>query len=103
MTMNQSGALIVFCALLLGARADAAQTEPPRQVKNPAAVQPLRAKPAEKPQATSNRDRVSVTGYGQDPGEETQEMRPNPVNSKPARRPDPARAPAGEPRPALGR
>lgn len=37
----------------------------------------LKAKPVEKPQSTSKSGQVSVSGYGSDPGEETQELKPN--------------------------
>jgi len=104
MMMNKSGMLIVFCTMLLAVRADGAlaespQSQPQPQVKKPAATQTLRAKPAEKPQATSNRDRVSVSGYGSDPGEDTQE-RPNPLDSKSAQSPIPVRDPVRRPQQA---
>lgn len=61
-------------------------------VQKPAGISPIKAKPAQKPKTTSSRDKVSVTGYGEDPGEETQE-RPNPLNKQGLTRPDPGRPP----------
>jgi len=41
--------------------------------------------------ATSSKDKLSVTGYGEDPGEETQE-RPNPFNRQGLERPEPLKS-----------
>jgi len=72
-------------SLLLGAALLAiglAQAEPPTAEK-PETKRPLQAKPVQKPTSTTDRDKLGITGYGSDPGEESQE-RPNPADFKPA-------------------
>lgn len=71
-----------------------AQQDPPvtPQVQQPG-MRPVKAKPAQKPNSTTTRDKMSATGYGEDPGEETQE-RPNPLNKQGQNRPEqPVKAP----------
>lgn len=100
MTINKFGTLLVSCTLLLAyGSVVQAESPKPQQVKKPEATHPLRAKPVEKPQATSDRDRVSVSGYGSDPGEETQE-RPRPLDKKSASSLDPVRDPVRGPQQA---
>lgn len=65
-----------------GAAAPSAAPVPGTPARPAATVRPS-AVPAERPQATTNRDKASSTGYGEDPGEETQE-RPNPLHTQPA-------------------
>ncbi len=62
-----------------------AQAEIP-PVKKPSETAPLKAKPVKKPKATSDRDKAGASGYGSDPGEDTQE-RPNPLDFKPVQKP----------------
>jgi len=71
-----------------------AQQEKPTvpQLQKPDAMSPVKAKPVQKPKSTTARDKVSVSGYGEDPGEETQE-RPNPLNKQGVTRPDPIKGP----------
>jgi len=86
--------LTACCILLLPLYSQAAQHETPlvQQVEKPASIRPVKAKPAKKPKATSSKDKLSVTGYGEDPGEETQE-RPNPLNRQGVQRPEPITSP----------
>ncbi|WP_127478600.1 hypothetical protein [Sulfurivermis fontis] len=64
----------------------------PATPARPAATVRPSAVPAERPQATTDRDKASSVGYGADPGEETQE-RPTPLHTQPApiRQPAPGR------------
>lgn len=58
---------------------------------------PRKARPVEMPRATSKRDQVSVTGYGDDPGEETQE-RPNPMGKDASQAINPLHDPVRSPK-----
>ncbi|MEW6647586.1 MAG: hypothetical protein AB1450_10330 [Pseudomonadota bacterium] len=71
-----------------GAAAPSTAPTPAAPARPAATVRPS-AVPAERPQATTGRDKASSVGYGEDPGEETQE-RPNPLHTQPA----PIRQPA---------
>jgi hypothetical protein len=100
--MNRIETLLVGGTFLItlcigSAFAQTIQTPKVPQVKKPAAVRPYKATPIEKPQATNERDKLSVTGYGEDPGEETQE-RPNPLDAKAAQTLDPMRDPIRGPK-----
>jgi hypothetical protein len=77
--------LFAACLLAVGQ----AQAEPPADAR-PEIKRPLQAKPVQKPQAASDREKLGATGYGDDPGEETQE-RPNPVDFKPVQRGKPSK------------
>lgn len=92
--MRTTTILTACCILLLPLYAPAAHHEAPlvKQVEKPASIRPVKAKPAKKPKATSSKDKLSVTGYGEDPGEETQE-RPNPLNRQGLERPKPVTSP----------
>jgi hypothetical protein len=84
--------LTAYCILLLPFYAQSAQHESPvtQQIEKPATVRPVKAKQSKKPNSTSSRDKLSASGYGTDPGEETQE-RPNPLNKQGQQRPDPVK------------
>ncbi|MFP5431143.1 MAG: hypothetical protein ACLGHE_09200 [Gammaproteobacteria bacterium] len=56
-------------------------------VDKPKAIRPLQAKPAHMPAVTSDRARAGASGYGEDPGEPTQE-RPNPLEHQSAEVPE---------------
>ncbi|MCK7496038.1 MAG: hypothetical protein MZW92_37615 [Comamonadaceae bacterium] len=86
--------LTACCIPLLPLYAQAAQHEPllVQQMEKPASIRPVKAKPAKKPKATSSKDKLSATGYGEDPGEETQE-RPNPLNRQGLERTEPVKSP----------
>lgn len=92
--MRISALFVTCCLLLAPAYGFSAQQENQAvpQVQKPAGISPIKAKPAQKPKSTSSKDKVSVTGYGEDPGEETQE-RPNPLNKQGVNRPEPIKAP----------
>lgn len=92
--MRISALFVTCCLLLVPAYGFSDQHEGPvvPQVQKPAGISPIKAKPAQKPKSTSSKDKVSVTGYGDDPGEETQE-RPNPLNKQGVNRPEPVKAP----------
>lgn len=93
--MQKTAILTAFCILLLPLYALSAQhgaVVDTRQVEKPAKVGPVKAKPVQKPKATSTKDKLSVTGYGEDPGEETQE-RPNPLNRQGLERSEPIKSP----------
>lgn len=102
--MNRIETLLVAATFLItlcigSAFAQTVQTPKVPQVKKPAAVRPYKATPVKKPQATSNRDKLSSSarGYEDDPGEETQE-RPNPLDAKTAQNLDPMRDPVRGPK-----
>ena len=100
--MNRIETLLVAGTFLItlcigSAFAQNIQTPKVPQVKKPAAVRPYKSTPVEKPQATSDRDKLSVTGYGEDPGEETQE-RPNPLDAQAGQTFDPMRDPIRGPK-----
>lgn len=63
-----------------------AQAEPPA-VEKPATMRPQQAKPVQKPQATSDRDKVGATGYHDKDQDEPTQERPNPLDYKPAQKP----------------
>lgn len=92
--MYKTAILTACCILLLPLYAQSAQHESPvvQQIEKPATVRPVKAKAAKKPKSTSSRDKLSAFGYGEDPGEETQE-RPNPLNKKGLERTAPIKAP----------
>lgn len=93
--MRTTPLLITCCLLLAPACGFSAQHEGSTvpEVQKPVGVTiPVKAKPAQKPKSTTARDKVSVSGYGEDPGEETQE-RPNPLNKQGVTRPDPIKGP----------
>jgi len=64
-----------------GAGAPSTSPAPGTPARPAVTVRPS-AVPAERPQATTGRDKASSVGYGEDPGEETQE-RPNPLHTQP--------------------
>lgn len=92
--MRTTTILTACCILLLPLYAQAAHHETPvvQQVEKPANIRPVKAKPAKKPKATSSKDKLSTAGFGEDPGEETQE-RPNPLNRQGLERPEPIKSP----------
>ena len=94
--MRISTLFITCCLLLVPVYGFSAQHDGPvvPQTQKPVGVgtSPIKAKPAQKPKSTSSKDKVSAAGYGEDPGEETQE-RPNPLNKQGQNRPAPVKAP----------
>lgn len=92
--MRISTLFMSCCLLLVTAYGFSAQHDGPAvpQVQKPTGISPIKAKPAQKPKSTSSKDKISATGYGEDPGEETQE-RPNPLNKQGLNRPDPVKTP----------
>ncbi len=82
--------LLAMPVVTLNAQQEEKPTVP--QLQKPDAMSPVKAKPVQKPKSTTARDKVSVSGYGEDPGEETQE-RPNPLNKQGVTRPDPIKGP----------
>lgn len=63
----------------------------------PTSISPIKALPVEKPRTTSDRDRVSATGYGdKDQDEPTQEL-PNPLDSGTIQKIETLKAPVMKP------
>lgn len=86
--------LTACCIMLLPLYAQGTQDEATvgQQGERPASMRPIKAKPAQKPKATSSRDKLSISGYGSDPGEETQE-KPNPLKKQVLQKPESVKSP----------
>lgn len=84
--MHKTLPLLAGAALLaLGV----AQAQPPQapQVEPPATTRPLQARPVQKPQATSDRDKAGATGYHDKDQDEPTQERPNPLDARPVETP----------------
>ncbi len=99
--MKRLFALIVSCALAAFFSAAVAAAEPveTQKPKAPAtkklqSVKPLKAKPAEKPQAVSNREKVSAAGFQSKDDDEPTQERPNPIDTKGLKDPAAVKNPA---------
>ncbi|HPJ97234.1 MAG: hypothetical protein PHV00_11360 [Syntrophales bacterium] len=88
--MIKFGTLMMSCALLLafaatGAEAQTMRKQKGKMVGQTEQVRPQKAQPAQMPQATSDRDKVSATGFHDKEQDEPTQERPNPLDTKAAK------------------
>lgn len=100
--MTKFGTLMISCTLLLalaatGAEAQTAREQKQENIRKMEQVRTQKAQPTQMPRATSNRDKVSVTGYHDKEQDEPTQERPNPLDAKAARGLDPVRDPVRGP------
>lgn len=100
--MKRLCSLMLTCAFLLAffvisIEAEELQKTKVAPAKKITAVKAQKAKSVEVPQAASKRNQLSSTGYGSDPGEDTQE-RPKPLDTNAAKTRKPIQGSVQSPR-----